>query len=145
MQMFRTNIQEKVDFYLIIVKCFCYLTLFIQATENEKINKELEKQFSEGLANKFNHAHHTGLGFKSSTAPKEPKNTRIVFNDDDEDDNSKLTQKEQSKKQETTEKKSEAQTSKTLPSTKPTADSNSTKKDDSKAKFKMMNFVKSSS
>ena len=119
---------------------------FTSATENEKINKELEKQFSEGLANKFNHAHHVGLGFKSSSSQqKEPKNTRIVFNDEDDDDNANSTKKEDSKKQENAGKKVEAQTSKTSPSTKPTVDSSTAKKEDSKAKYKMLNFVKSSS
>jgi len=34
--------------------------------ENETINRELEKQFNEGLQSKILHTHHEGLGFLSS-------------------------------------------------------------------------------
>ena len=88
-------------------------------TEIKKIDADLEKQFTEGLTSKINRTNHIGLGFAAPGAivrpPTAPVNTRKTF-DDDEDDAGK--------------KKSEA----IAPAP---------AKEDPRAKYKKMTFVKS--
>jgi hypothetical protein len=47
------------------------LILFFALEENEteRINKDLEKQFSESLATKIQQKHHQGLGFADDSQP----------------------------------------------------------------------------
>ena len=59
------------------VSCLCellhsILELLILEVEDEKIQRNLEKQFNEGLQSKIAHTHHGGLGFHGET-PSEPQ------------------------------------------------------------------------
>lgn len=58
------------------------------ATETQKLNTDLEKQFNESLHNKMNRSHHVGLGFGggvsfSRASDSEPKNKHIKFDDEE--------------------------------------------------------------
>jgi hypothetical protein len=60
-----------------------------KAIETDKLNQDLEKQFNEGIQNKFNRQ--IGLGFsnpstslqvnKTDTKPPPPSNTHVTFDD----------------------------------------------------------------
>jgi hypothetical protein len=51
--------------FVIFVYIKIYFFVFLEI-QNETINRELEKQFNEGLQSKILHTHHEGLGFLSS-------------------------------------------------------------------------------
>ena len=88
--------------------------------EIKKIDQDLEKQFTESLTSKINHTNHLGLGFGAtgvqSIARGPPKNTHKTFDDDDSASTTK------------------ADTVEAVVA-----------KEDPKAKFKKMSFVKSNS
>ena len=87
--------------------------------ENEKIEKDLEKQFTESLNSKLTQPGHIGLGFSGPTFNRPTSNTHKKFDDDDI-----VPQK---------------------PAETNTTSAASSALADARAKYKKMNFVKPSS
>ena len=51
--------------------------MFLSATQNESIDRELEKQFNSCLQAQILHVHHEGFGFSGSDMPTSPEAVQL--------------------------------------------------------------------